>query len=185
MKKISDHFARVGGVLISPRATFRRMIETGEGNLLELVPWLILVTVVIAPIETGRAILMLRVDVWEGIMSFVTLLSNRMMPALAGALGAGIVLYLGELIFRPGEEKRGLDLALDATAFTLIPYFFLCVLGVVLGAVGREIWWMPHRQLRGTLPYQLLRLGVSFGWSLVLWGLMAFEFFKPRTRAQA
>jgi hypothetical protein len=103
-----------------------------------------------------------------------------MSPALAGALGAGMVLYLGELIFRR-EGRRGLDLALDATAFTLVPYLLLAVIGALLSHAGWEVWWMPHRLLRGPAYYQSMRLAAAFGWSAILWVLMARMFWtKPR-----
>lgn len=185
--KLLDHFARVGGVLISPRTTLARIVA-GEGTLLELVPWIVMVTVVIAPVETGRAILMVRVDLLEGLLAFANVLSARMAPALAGALGAGIALYLGEMMFSkaPREERLGLDRSLDATAFTLVPYLFLAVAGALLSHAGVEWWFMPHRILRGGPYYQFIRIAVSFGWSMILWLWVARLSWRPAgTRAPA
>lgn len=184
LHKLLDHFARVGGVLISPRKTLARIVA-GEGTLLELVPWIIFVTAAIAPVETGRAILMLRVDLLEGLLAFANVLSARMAPALAGALGAGIALYLGEMIFSsaPPEERLGLDRSLDATSFTLVPYLFLAIAGALLSHAGIEWWFMPHRALRGGPYYQFIRLAVSFGWPAILWLWVARLSWRRRAAA--
>jgi hypothetical protein len=179
MNKLLAHFGRLGGVIISPRQTFSRIVLDGEGNLLELVPWIALVAVAIAPADAGRAILWFRINWWEGVTSLVTMLSNRMALPLGSALAGGIVLYLGETIFRSGEEKRGFDLALDAAAFTLVPHLLLAALGSMLSVLGAELWWMPHHPaLRGIPAHMALRGAVAFGWSIALFALVASIFWK-------
>lgn len=186
MNKLLAHLGRLGGVIISPRPTFSRIVRDGEGSLLELVPWIAIVAVVIAPMDAGRAILWFRINWWEGVTSLVTMMSNRMALPLGGALAAGVLLYIGELVFRTGSEKRGFDLALDAAAFTLIPHLILAALGMLLSVLGADLWWMPHYPpLRGPASHVLLRLAVAYGWSLCLYALVASIFWRRETSANA
>ena len=51
----------------------------------------------------------------------------------------------------------------------------------ILSVLGLELWWMPHRTLRGTFWYLSLRVLVAYTWSFVLLLLVARELWKAPT----
>jgi hypothetical protein len=179
-ERLSAHLSRLGGVLAHPRATFERILDAREGSLLELVPWAVLVAITVAPVEAGRAFLMFRVSIAEGIVSLLGLIANRMAPALGLAIAMAAVLYVVELFRRAKDERYGFDRLLDACAFTLVPFLALASLGAILASFDLELWWMPHRRIGGDIGPRALRVAVAFGWSITLSGWIAYRVWRRR-----
>ena len=177
--KVQGHFARLGGVLLHPRATFDRMLMQQEGSLWEILLWVMLIAAAISPVRVGRALLVARMDFLAGLQSFLGVLSNRMTQALLGLLVAAVVLHLIDR-FRREEEARivRFDQALDLCAFLLVPYLMLTALGSLLSQLGAEFWFMPHRAISGNALVVTIRCLVAFSWSLVLFGLVAYRVWK-------
>lgn len=180
--RMLDHLGRLGGVLIHPRRTFSRIVLAREGHMLELLPWVALVSVVVSPIEAGRALLFFRLSLSEGASALLMLLSSRMSPALAGVVVGAILLHGLEIATRSADARHGLDAAMDAVAFTIVPYLGLSALGMVLSLFGDELWWMPHHLVRGAPWVQAVRIAVGFGWSIALLGIVVAIFLTSKPK---
>ena len=179
-ERLMSHLSRLGGVLAHPRTAFDRILDLREGSLLELVPWAVLVSITVAPVEAGRALLLFRVSIAEGIVSLLALVANRMAPALGLAIAMAAVLYVLELFRRGKDERYGFDRLLDACSLTLVPFLALASLGAFLASLDLELWWMPHRRIGGDFAARTLRIAVAFGWSITLWGWIAYRVWRKR-----
>lgn len=172
------HFERLGGIVWAPQATLRRFLWRGEGRLWDVVPWLVVVTAAVAPARAGRALLLGRTDLVDGLILFLNLVASRMLAPLLGLVVAASVVHLVDRARHPGDVKVGFDVALDTVAYALVPYLLLAALGAGLSAVGAELWFMPHHDLRAPGWYGVARIAVAFGWSLALFGLVLREVWR-------
>jgi hypothetical protein len=154
----------MGGVLIRSRTTLRAILE-GEGRAWEIFPWIAVVAAASAPVESGRALLLLRVDPFSGIWSFLAMVADRCGPGLVGAVVAALVLTWRKVSF---------DRAFDTTMFLLVPYLLLAAIGALLSSIGIEIWFFPHRRMTGVPWVVAVRSLVAYGWSLILFGLLLY-----------
>lgn len=166
--RVLGHLARIGGVIVRPRATLLRMFLGSEGSLLELIPWMVIISMTVAPVSAGRALLSMRVDPVDGFSALLRLLAGRMVEPLACAFGGAAVLYLFARVKRPFRRDLPFDRALDLAAFMLVPYFALAAIGVIAASAGVDLWWLPHRQLNVPIEHLALKALVSYGWSLAL-----------------
>lgn len=163
----------MGGVIVRPRSTLLSILRGGGGSIWELLPWLVITAAAAAPIQAGRAILVARVDPIGGLRSLLSLLADRMSVGLIGALVAASVLYL----LRPAKDGEGVhfDRALDAAVFMLVPFLLLMAIGAICSALGAEMWFMPHRRLRGVWWVLSIRAAVAYGWSVALFFVVAWN----------
>ena len=172
---ILAHFERLGGMLVSPRMTLRRLIDGDGGHLGEIFFWVLVVVAASSPVRTGRSLLVARVALLDGISSFFVHHSARLWPLLIAVVVAGALLAI------VGGSKLGWSRATDVAAFLLVPVLFLTALGVILRAAGIELWFLPHRTLRGTLSHRVVYGVVSYGWSIVLLWLALLEVWRNRS----
>lgn len=170
--RASGFLDRLGGVFVRPRATLAGVLARGEGSLFEVLPWIALCAFTVAPIPAGQALLLLRARPVDGVLALAGVVTTRMGGALIGALvGALVLQLLGQL--RPGGKvSLGFDRCLDACTYALLPHLALASVGAGLSELGLELWFMPHRLLRGTGFSVASRFVVAYGWSLVLFGGM-------------
>jgi len=155
---------RFGGVFLHPRRTLAAILD-GRGSFFEILPWMILAAIIVAPTQAGQVVLVGRTSPVDGVRAFFGLISTRAGGPLLGAV-AGALLLVGWARHR--GRALGFDRAFDACAYALLPHFALAALGAMLSALGAELWFMPHRLLRGTGWYLAARFAVAYGWSLLL-----------------
>jgi hypothetical protein len=171
-----SHLARLGGVLIRPRSTLLAILEGDEGRAWHVFPWIAVVAAASAPVETGRAILMTRVDPLVGVWAFLAMIADRCGPGLVGAVIAAFVLQLLKVHF---------DRAFDCTMHMLAPYLLLAAIGAGLSAVGAEVWFLPHRRMTGAPWVIALRATVAYGWSLILFLVVLVSVARTKSGGQA
>lgn len=170
-----NRLARLGGIFLHPSRTFDALLR-GEGSVFDVLPWALLTSVTVAPSEAGQALLLLRMDLVDGATALIGLFANRFGWPLAGAAIAALL--LSALERAKHQEGHGFDRLFDATAYALLPHLLLASAGGALSSVGAELWFMPHRLLRGRWDVLTLRIAVAFGWSLVLTGLLARKLWR-------
>ena len=167
------HVQRLGGMLVSPRATLRRLLA-GEGRLDEVALWLIVLTAAVSPVRTGRAILVGRLGVLDGVLTFLAYLQTRLpVVLLALLIGAGLLMLVG------GQRRLSFGRAVDVAGFLLVPVLLLTALGIVLRSAGVDLWFLPHRTLRGSFGTRALHVALSYGWSMVLLVVAMHEIRRP------
>ncbi len=166
------HFARLGGMIIAPRRTLQHMLKTKEGSLWEVLFWLVVVTAAISPTSTGRAVLLGRVEFFSGVLTFLNVVSTRMIVPLIATLIAAILLFAAARLKHPPHDSFRFDVLLDTAAFCLVPFLLLAALGAVLLHFGLELWFMPHRKINGTTWPYWVRGTVAFAWSFGLFALL-------------
>jgi hypothetical protein len=159
---------RLGGVLLHPRATLKGVLEGRGGSFFELLPLLLVVPAIVAPVSAGQALLVGRVAVVDGLRAYLGLVANRVGgPVMAAVIGA-LVLVLVDRV-RPGTKRDlSFDRTLDACLFALVPFFLFAVLGKLLSSLGWELWFLPHRPTRGRGLYLLARLAAGYLWPALL-----------------
>ena len=166
------HFDRLGGMLISPRATIRRLIDGQDGRVGEILIWLVILTAAASPVRTGRAMLIGRIGILDGVVAFLA----QLQPRLLGLFVAAIV--VAAVLAAVGRRRGlGFDRALDVTGHLLVPVLLLIAAGVLLKAAGVNIWFLPHRPLRGGPQAQAIYLTATYGWSVVLLGFTLWELY--------
>lgn len=166
------HLERLGGVLVAPRATFRRLLRTDEGRFSAILLWMVLFYVSIEPERVGRALLVARVDGLAGVFLFLNGLGQRFAAPLAGVVAAAVILHR---VARSPSVHLPLDRALDLVSYALVPYLFLGASGVILASLGLETGVLPHRPIRGSPALVAARLVAAYGGSLILFGILLFE----------
>ncbi len=176
--------ARLGGMIIHPRRTLRAVLA-GEGSFFELLPWFVLVSMAAAPKAAGQALMMLRADIPTGLRLFVGNVANRTgSPMVVAALVAVALTFVSGLRHRDSKQSPGFDRMLDACAYCLVPYLLLAAIGAALAASGMEVWFMPHRMMRGQGWYLAARALAAYGWPLVLLGIVAVEVWRVEPEAE-
>lgn len=168
------HLARIGGVLVRPRHTLLSIAMGQGGQLWELLPWIAIAAATAAPIEAGRAILLMRADVVAGLGSFAALIGDRIGAGLAGAA-------IGAAILSAVSAKRiPFDRAFDACLFMLVPWMLAASVGSALSELGVELWFMPHRRIRGDGWILTARILAAYGWSITLFVVVAVALRRSR-----
>lgn len=166
------HLERIGGMLVSPRRTLARLLDTEEGRMWSILGWMALLAVALEPSRFGRALLLARVDLLDGFFLLFDTVARRLVVPLVGVMAAAYVL---ELASRGGERPMGVDRALDVASHLLVPFLLLAGVGASASALGVEMWALPHRPLQGPTWVVTVRAVVGFGGSVVLLGLALAE----------
>ena len=166
---------RMGGGILHPRKIFDGILNGAGGSMFELLPWMVLVTLTVAPTESGQIVLMGRGDLFVAVRMLLGLVTNRLGGALVGAAVGALVLSGLSALGRRGRDRRGpgYDRLLDATTYCLVPFLALASLGALLRASGVEVWFLPHRLLSGRGMVLATRVLVAFGGPLILFGVLA------------
>lgn len=175
IQPVLRHLARLGGVIVAPRATLTRLLRAPEGQMWELLPWFVVVTAVLSPTGAGRALLVCRVGVLDGLLLFVNLIAGRMLGPMIGLFVAASILHLVDRLRFRGALQVPFDVALDATAFTLVPFLLLACVGALLSQLGLELTVFPHRSLQVAGWLGAARVATAFGWPVVLFGILLKE----------
>ena len=168
------HLDRLGGMLVSPRATSRRLLTDGQGTFTEVFFWMVVLAAAVSPIRTGRAVLLSRVGLLDGLSVFATHLQGRLLGPMVGVLVAAALLAAIDPRRSP-DQRLGFSRAIDVVTFALVPVLLLTTVGLLLRAGSIHIWFLPHQTPRGPSAMQALYVLVSYGWSFVLWAVLAFE----------
>lgn len=150
--------------MVAPRVTFARLVFQHEGRLWEVLPWMMVVTAAVSPGRAGRALLLGRADVLDGLMIFLNALSQYTIGPLVGVATAALLLVATSRL-RGSATPIRFEAALDGCAFLLMPFLLLCSLGVILEAAGWDFWFLPHNGIRGRGTRLVVRVAVAFGWS--------------------
>jgi thiol-disulfide isomerase/thioredoxin len=165
----------MGRAMVHPTEAFRAALA-GHGSLFDVIPWAVVVAITVAPTDAGESILLARLDPRAGVLGFLGLIGNRMAIGFIGVvIAAMIVFLLGQI----GGRSPSFDRCLDATGYLLVPHLILAALGAALSASGHELWFMPHRLLRGGPGVFAIRLAVAYGASLVLLVALCFIAARP------
>lgn len=165
-----SHVRRLGGMLVSPRRTLRALVTGTEGRVGEIALWLVLLAAAVSPVRTGRAILVGRVAVIDGVWAFLAHLQVRLFVPVVAVLIVAVLLMAAS-----GPRRLSFDRAMDVAGFLLVPVLLLTALGVLLRAGGVDLWFLPHRTLRGGLAARAIYVAVGYGWSLVLLAVALYE----------
>jgi hypothetical protein len=116
----------------------------------------------------------MRVDPLAGAWSFLALVADRTSVGLIGAVVAALLLqWLGHTF----------DRAFDCTMHMLVPFLLLAAIGALASELGGEMWFMPHRRLTGVHWVYAVRVLVAYGWSLVLFAVVARSVWTARGRS--
>lgn len=174
---LGGHLQRLGGVIVSPRRTLRALLWQGEGRMWEVVLWLVVVTATVAPTRAGRAALIGRTSLLDGAQMFLSAVANRMLAPLLGLVIAASILHLLDRVLREGPPAVPFDVALDACAFTLVPFLALASLGAGLSALGVEVGVLPHRRLDAPPWIGPTRVALGFFWTFALYGGLLQEVY--------
>ncbi len=169
------HLGRIGGVIISPRSTLQRLILKPEGQLWELMPWIVVVTATVSPVGAGRAWLVGRLDFIDGALQFLNVIAGRMLGPMIGLIVAAGLLYGVDRFRHRSREPLPFDVALDACAYTLVPFLVLASVGAAASRLGFELWFMPHRRLGGRGWVGVARFSAAFAWPLALYGVLVWR----------
>lgn len=167
---LGAHVDRLGGMLVSPRRTIRRLLSEDRGGLGGILLWLVVLIASTSPVRTGRALLVARTGLVDGALQFLVFLQPRLLPLLlAVAVAAALMVLVG------GRGGLSYGRALDVASYLLVPAMLLMAVGTILSTLGLELWFLPHRTLRGSIGQRATYIAVSFGWSLVLLALTLAE----------
>ncbi len=180
-----DAVGRLGGAVATPHRTLVGVLQQGRGSIFEILPLALVAGVVVAPTSAGHALLMLRSSFADGLIMISQLVMGRFSYGLIGALvAAGILVAVDRA--RGGPAGFGFDRALDACGYALVPHFVLTLAGAALAAQGVELWFLPHRTVRGQGLHWLTMVAAGYAWSVVVFGvLLAHVWRVPREKASA
>lgn len=170
-------------MLIHPRRTLCGIVEGQGGSVFELLPWFVVVSIAAAPKGAGQALLLGRLDLMDGVRLLIGTVANRTGGAIvAAAVAAGVLAGISVVRHRGGKRSVSFDRSLDACAYCLVPYLLLATIGAGLSALGAEVWFLPHRLLRGRGWYLTTRFLVAYGWSLLLFGILLASVWRKAPR---
>ena len=144
---------------------------------------MVLTAFTVAPAETGQGFLLLRATPLDGLLALLGVVSNRIGPSLIGAgIGALLLVALDRTGSAPG--RLTLDAAFDACCFALVPFLLLASAGAALSSRGLELWFLPHRALRGRADVLAIRAAVAYGWPMALYVVAARDVWRGRGVSQ-
>jgi hypothetical protein len=176
-ERIGGALRRLGGVIVAPRRTLLA-IARGEGSVFELLPWMLLVSLTVAPYQTGQAFLLLRVSVADGLSAIGGLFLGRMTaPLVAAVVGAMVLIAVARMT---PKTDLSFDRGFDACTYALVPHLVLASVGAALSEAQMELWFLPHRLVKGNLTVIAIRIAAGYGWSLLLFAILAWDIGRGR-----
>lgn len=182
MTAVLDAVGRLGGALATPRRTLIGVLQQGRGSIFEVLLLTVVAAVVVAPTSFGHAVLLVRASALDGLVMVAQVVVGRFAPALVGALIAAALLTGVDRV-RGRAAGLSFDRALDACAYALVPHFVLAIAGATLASLGHELWFLPHRTLRGQGLHWLSMVGAGYLWSVVVYGMLLWHVVRvPRAR---
>jgi len=167
--------ARLAAVLVTPRRSFGALLERGCGGVGDVVLFMLLVMPAAQPAEAAAAV----AHFSRGLLLPLNALAGQFVAFAVAPLALGLLFGLGlTLAARLRGRRLGIDVAMTAGVYLWVPVGVLALLGAVLAELGWSCIWLPHVPLDAFARTQpdwwswLLRLGLSYGWSLALAGLL-------------
>lgn len=160
-------------MIASPRAT-TRAIANGAGDAREIVAWCAVVAFSAAPVRTGQALLLMRVEPLAGALDLLRTVADRFLPAMIGCFIASAVASLVERT-RAETSRVSFDRLLDVMAFLLVPHLLLSSAGVLATRLGIELWFLPHRAPTGSGGMVAIRVAVAYVWPVALFAMFLKE----------
>jgi hypothetical protein len=170
---LDRHLGWMGGMLVSPRATFTRMLARPP-RFEALLPWIFVSTAIAEPVRVGQAFLLMRIAPIDGLLLFVQQAFQRFGPPV---LGVFLLAFLRNL--KPsGDGRRSFDVWSSTFGFVLAPLFLLTAIGGGLAALDLEVWFLPHHRIDLGHSVGWVRAVVAYGWPLAL-GILGFFVRAP------
>lgn len=147
---VAASLRRLGAAWAAPRRAVRARLDGGPGGLAELIPWTLAAAAIERPAAFGQAILILRSELLAGLLRFVGLWSELVLPVL---LPVALLSFVAPRLFR----VDGAD-AFDALSSALVP--------LVLGVAGLRLLAVAGLEVRADFapyvwPYAWLLLGLT------------------------
>jgi cytochrome c biogenesis protein CcmG/thiol:disulfide interchange protein DsbE len=162
-------------VLVAPRRGFAALLEQGRGGVGDVVLFMLLVMPAAQPAETAAAVARLP----RGVLLPLNALAGQFVAFAVAPLALGLLFGVGlSLAVRLRGRRLGIDAAMTAGVYLWLPVGVLALLGAMLTELGWTCIWLPQLPLDAFVRLQpqwwdwLLRIGLSYGWSLVLAGLL-------------
>ena len=174
----AGHFERIGGLIISPRSTLSRLLrpDCEEGRIWSILVWLVFLCLILDPSQTGRIVLIARIDVPAGVMLLANMFGRYVWGPFMAIILSTIVLSFASRFFR---RPLSVDRALDVSAYFFVPYIALTVLGVLLLNLGIDVTWLPHHRWDGVGVLAVVQTLFRGGPFLVLLGLAVQVLRRP------
>ncbi len=182
--------SRLGGVLLSPKNTFERLIKDGQGGVGDVVWFMLLAMIGTQPLNSAKAFL----GAGQGLIVPFSKLANQF---FAFALGPLVVLFALGLLMAGVARIRGIKTSVDglltSVTYLWVPVGVLGMAGALLVEVGLSNTILPHFPLgyffRLEPPWWkiMLKLVLSYGPSAYLgWILIKVVFARsanhPKTQ---
>lgn len=178
---------RLGGVLVHPRRTLAATLAR-PGRTSDLVFLLgVLTGLLVMPVRTAKAVAMVKISFLAALQSVVTVLGTAVLWEIVF-----VVVYATVLQWivrrRPGAPTS--EGVLAAASLALVPLFALALLGAVLDQTGLAGHLGPLGELLPNRPWRaygrsggtlLLRLAVTYTWTLVLLGWLTLRLLGRKT----
>lgn len=101
---------RLGGALVAPRATFSRLLGSGEGGFGEVLLWLSTWALAVEPEAVGRGLSLVPSEPGAGALMVAGVIADRLGVPLGLAVAGAVGLALGS---RRSGRRLELDRALD------------------------------------------------------------------------
>lgn len=166
----------MGAVLVHPRAAMRALLTQGQGSMSRLFIWLALVAIAAEPVRAGRAFLVGRQQLLDGLILLLNTLAGRLIEPILLVIMAATALYvIGRAKRAQGGAGIGFDAASDVAAYFLVPFILVIAVSAILDAVGLGFAALPLHGVRGTGLVWVGRIFLAYGWSVYLFFVGAWE----------
>lgn len=169
---------RTGGVLIFPRAQFRRLLAGQGGGLTDVMLLMFPVMLGVGPVAVARAA--------AGAGSQLGVLVSRLVSMYIGFAATPLLACVALALLLAGLLRlRGarvpLEALVSAAVYLWVPVAVLALLGSALALLGLPTWVLPNIPLSVALGNHIdwwlvaIRIPVSYGWSAWLAWLLIRE----------
>lgn len=150
------YFERIGGVLVRPRATCRRL-ASGAARASDIALLMLAWFVANNLVYIARCFVMMRVfDVATGIEQLMANLSQALLPGVVGVVLAGLILSF----FLPNRIRADVP-AFDLAAYAWVPYMVVQLAGsLLLSALAQPVTPLADH----------VAMGLGIAWGAAVWG---------------
>jgi hypothetical protein len=151
------YLERIGGVLVRPRATCKRL-ASGAARASDIALLMLAWFLASSLTNIARCFVMMRAfDAATGIELLMSQLSQSLLPGVIGVVLAGLILSF----FLPNRLRADVP-AFDLAAYAWVPYMVVQLAGsLLLTALARPV----------TPLAQYVAFGLGIGWAAAVWGI--------------